>query len=736
MIFKKTKLTLLVAVVLQQLAHPAFAQTAAPSAAKDKESMQSLPEIKVIEHQANDYAPATATIGGKTPMLLRDIPQSMVVINRALLNEQAANSMTEALRNVPGITISAGEGGAIGDNINLRGFSARTDVFLDGFRDRGQYTRDTFSVETVEVLKGPSSMLFGRGSTGGVINQESKKPGLKAISEAKISVGTNDYYRSSLDLNRPLSDTSAMRVEVFGQDTKSTRDVVHNQDWGIAPSLRFGIGTPTEVTLSALFQRNNDLPDYGVPLVTTNGKGTVRKPVNTAPNRFYGYTDDQFDQSVNVISATVKHKISPTITLRNQTQLSAYTTDASPTPLSTVTRVGGGVPSLNDPLTLLNAPRQDKDRHLSDKSLFNQTDLITKISDGEVVHTVITGMEIGRDTYHEDRYAWSPSNVLINLDYPVNGTRQGKRALSRAVDTSADTLAVYINDQIDLNKQWKLVGGLRWDRYAVSTTMQKFALPTGFAADTTALAAPQTNTMLSYRGGLIYQPDEVQSYYVSSGTSFNPSAETVTQSATTANVAPEKNRSLEIGAKLDLMEGNLSFNTALFHVEKTNARTTDAITGIVTLDGDVRVQGIEVGAVGRLTPLWQVLAGYTLLDGKVLRSRDVGTGVDLGIRAEGKTLQNTPRHSVSLWSTYSFLRDWEAGGGLVYSSLRTLNNFETAQVDGYTRYDATLAYKQKTVDIRLNLQNLTDAKYYETASGGRAVPVKGRSAIVTVTYRF
>ncbi|MES2935962.1 MAG: TonB-dependent receptor, partial [Pseudomonadota bacterium] len=582
-------------------------------------------------------------------------------------------------------------------------------------------------------------MLFGRGSTGGVINQVSKKPSLKAASEVTVSVGTDDYYRTTLDVNRPLSETAAFRVEAFGQDTQSTRDVVHNKDWGLAPSLRLGIGSPTEITLSALFQRNNDIADYGFPFVTTNGDRTVRKPINAPVNSFFGYTDDTFDQSVNVVRASLRHKISPTVTLRNQTQYSQYKTDASPSPLSAPTRVGGGTPTLNDPLSLLNAPRQDRNRQLDDKSFFNQTDLIAKIQAGSILNTLTTGLEIGRDEYHEDRYAWNPTNVAINLGNPVNGTRQGQRMLSRTVETTADTLAAYVNDQIDLNKQWKLVGGLRWDRYKVSTTLQKFALPTGFAADTTALAVPQNDTMLSHRAGVLYQPSETQSYYISYGTSFNPSAEGVTQSANSATVEPEKNRSFEVGAKLDLLEGNLSFNTALFRVEKTNARTTDAMTGLVSLDGDVRVQGLELGVIGRISPAWQVLAGYTLLDGKVIKSYDrtgAGTVASPYLYSAGKKLQNTPRHSFSLWSTYSFLGNWEAGGGAVYSSERNVNNFEDAVVDGFTRLDATLAYKQKNYDVRLNLQNLTDKKYFETASGGRATPVKGRSAVVTVAYRF
>ncbi len=723
------------------IALPAYAQTAAPARPET-----ALSEIVVTGSADRDFAPGLSTVGGKEPQALRDVAQTVNVVNRAVLDAQAANSMTEALRNVPGITISAGEGGAIGDNINLRGFSARTDVFRDGFRDRGQYTRDTFNIEAVEVLKGSSSMLFGRGSTGGVINQVSKKPSLKPHTEVTGTIGTDDYYRATVDANRKLSDTSAVRVTAFGQDIKSTRDIVRNEDFGIAPSVRFGMGTPTELTLSALVQRNNDLPDFGFPVLTSNGPGTIRKPADAPANAFYGYLDDKFKQSVNMANASLRHKFSPTMTLRTQLQISDSTTEASPSPLTSssvrrVTEVKASPTNpatLKDPLSTLIASREDRDRDFSDKSIFSQTDLITKVQTGSVLHNLSTGLEFGRDKYREERFVWNTTTAQreINLGNPVNGTRQGQRARSRVVSTTADTLGVYVNDQIDLNKQWKLVGGLRWDRFKVSTGLALDTLPAGFPVDTSVAIAPHTDSMVSHRAGVIWQPSETQSYYLSYGTSFNPSAETVTQSASTAALDPEKNLSYELGAKIDTMEGNLSFNGAFFNVNKTNARTTDPITRITTLDGDVRVRGVEVGVVGRITPAWQVLAGYTLLDSEVVKSLDVGTGFDAGVASQGKTLQNTPRHNASLWTTYSILGSWEAGGGLVYSSERYVNNFETAIVDGYTRVDASLAFKQPKYDIRFNLQNATDKKYYEVASGGRASPVKGRALLMTVAYRF
>ena len=738
------RFTPLAAVLLTATSAPllistAHAQAPAPIPAKPEAQLESITVQSTATR--DEYAPGESTIGGKVPTAVRDIPQSVTVIKRSVLEAQAATTMTEALRNVPGITISAGEGGQIGDSVNLRGFSARTDMFLNGFRDRGQYSRDTFATEAVEVLKGPSSMLFGRGSTGGVINQSSKAPGLTPITEVSGTVGTDDYYRATMDVNRKLSDSSAVRVAAFAQDAKSTRDVVENTGWGIAPSARFGIGTPTVVTVQGYFQRNDDIPDYGFPLLTENGPGTVSKPIGAPSERFYGYADDRFKQEVNVASVNVRHRLANGATLRNQTQYSHYKTDASPSPLGSLARIGGGTPTLRDPLGLASAQRQDRDRTVVDKSFFNQTDYVTKINQGSLVHNLTAGFELGRDWYDEDRYLWNTSTAerTINLGNDGGGQRPGQRLLSRKVATTADTLAAYVNDQLDLNAQWKLVGGLRWDRYKVSSSLVKFPLPAGFAADNTVNSVPNTDSMWSTRAGVIYQPSELQSYYVSYGTSFNPSAESVTQSATTAALDPEKNRSIEAGAKLDFLEGNLSFNTAIFRVQKTNARTTDPVAGVTTLNGDVRVQGFEASIVGRITPSWQVLAGYTYLDGKVEKSLDrtgAGTAASPYLYSQGKRLQNTPRHSASVWTTYSFLGAWEAGGGVIYSDDRFVNNYESAMVDGYTRVDATVAWRQPKYDVRLNLQNLTDKHYFETASGGRAVPVKGRFGSVTVTYRF
>lgn len=755
MSYKRHPLALaILAAIAVPFAHTAFAETV--------QEETTLAPVKVKEKVANDdYAPIVSSVGAKTPTPIRDIPQTVNVVNRAVLDAQGATTLKEALRNVPGITISAGEGGQIGDNINLRGFSARTDIYIDGFRDRGQYTRDTFYLDSVEVLKGPSSMLFGRGSTGGVINQSSKKPDLNERGEVTASVGTDDYYRTTLDINEPIADNAAFRIAAFGQDVQSTRDVIHNKDFGLAPSLRLGIGEPTEFIFSALIQRDNDIPDYGVPLIRSDRTAnTISKPLDSTSENFYGYLDDHFDQDVDSFNATIKHKFNDSMVLSNRTQYTQYLTVASPSPLSAAvvvvvgaaTGTGAAIPTRETPLAMIRASRQDRDRTINDSTIGNQTDLVFKVGSGEIRHTITTGFEFDIDRYDNDTNTWLTSNNarFINLDNPVNGYRGGDNYKSSDTQVSADTFAVYANDQIDFGSHWKVVGGLRWDRFHAN--VDQVAYTSAGAIDTSisngsprTYSGDQTAKMTSVRAGVIWQPSDVQSYYLSYGTSFNPSAEGLTLPANQLDTDPEKNRSYELGAKYDLLEGNLQLDGAVFQIEKTNARTT--VNNVVTLSGDQRVRGFEVSAVGRLTSAWQVLAGYTYLVGKVVDSPESTTVAVAGsslnaatsnvtLYAEGNTLQNTPKDTATLWTTYNLTNNWEIGGGAVYSSERNVNNYENAIIDGYTHFDATIAYRQKQFGVRLNLQNLTDEIYYETASSGRATPANGRTAILTTSYWF
>lgn len=728
--FKKTRPALLVALALQQLYSPAFAQTATNDNKNDKSiDAAELPEIKVSSQKVNDDFAAGAFAGFRTPTPLRDIPQAITVINRAMLDSQSIASLSEALRNVPGITVGGAEGGQIGNNINLRGFSARTDMYLNGVRDSGQYYRDTYYLESVEVLKGPSSMLFGRGSTGGVINQVSKRPLLADSNQITGTADTNGGVRSTGDFNRQLSDTSAFRVAMMGQKALTTRDVMTNKDFGIAPSLRFGIGTPTEVTLSAIISHNNDMPDYGIPPV--NGR-----PVKVNRDIFYGLRDDSTVQDVAILSGRIEHKFNSNLTLGNQLQYSHYNTDAQTTGANNVGTLSGNVftalPTVARgnltplPLSSLFVKLASHDRVIKDQLINNQTDLIAKFDTGTIKHTMIAGVTISHDTSNVQTTVRTnlPVVSMVNPAYlttPANSVT----TIGNLADANATSVGTYVNDTLELNKEWKLVGGVRWDRFRAGLTN------TISTATPPLLRADQTVSFTSVRGGVIYQPSDVQSYYASYGTSFNPSLETLAATAGTQNLAPEKSRSYEVGTKWDVFDGNLSLTSALFDIEKTNSRS-QVSPGIFISNGDVRVTGFEFGAAGRITRNWQLMGGYTHLNPRIAHASALEA-------TNGKDLANTPRDMATLWTTYKVTPQWETGGGATYMSPRFASNTNVVSAAGYTRWDGTVAYHLSKYDIRLNLLNLTNKEYISAlipSDGGRSVPGSGRTALITVAHRF
>ncbi|MFM0192238.1 TonB-dependent siderophore receptor [Paraburkholderia strydomiana] len=732
--------TPLAAAVLVAFATPLYAQsTATPatgaqpgspaSASSVSAESATLPTVKVTGQNSGsaDFAPDVSSVGAKVPTALRDIPQAAVVVPKAVLQSQAASSFTDALRNVPGITIGAAEGGQIGNNINLRGFSARTDIYLDGFRDRGQYYRDTFNLESIDVLYGPSSLYFGRGSTGGVINQVSKQPTLKPRADVSLQAGTHDRYRTTVDLDTPITSTSAFRINAFGQSLGSSRDVMKSKDYGVAPEVKFGIGTPTEITLSALIQHNRDQPDYGIPAL--NGHPA---PVNRGT--FYGFTDDRTIQDVQTLNARIEHRFNDNLKLRNQTQFSHYSTEARATnaasvltgPLPTSTALTNGNYTTIDPSRLF-VKLQGKDRNINDHSVYNSTDVEAKFNTGFIKHDVVAGVDLSHETYSNQSFATTtpglPSNTIaiVPLVDPTYTTRpsNAKTVATNLAESSANGVGIYANDTVSIGEHWKIVGGLRWDRYEASIH-NSINAPS---------YATQTNYFTSVRGGVIWQPADWQSYYVSYGTSFNPSLEALTLTNNTQSLPPEHNKSYEVGAKWDLLGGGLSVTQSLFNIEKTNARTLNA-DGSYTLDGDVRVRGYQLGLAGHITDKWQVFGGYTYMDATILKALDGTTG---------KTPANTPRNMLTLWTTYAFTPHWEIGGGPIYTSSRYAANNNFVKVGGYMRWDAMAAYHAKKYDVQFNVLNLTDKNYYDAlipSDGGRAVPGNGRTFLATLNYRF
>ena len=692
---------------------------------------------------SEDFTPPPSSLG-RVGGDVRDIPQSITVINKALMQSQGATSLTSAVRNVPGVTIGAAEGSQIGTNINLNGFSARTDLYLDGMRDPGQYYRDTFALEQIEVLMGPSSMLFGRGSTGGVINQVLKKPSLQKNIEVSGSVTTNGYFRGTADVNLPTSESSAVRVPMMFQVGKvSTRNQTEVLDFGFAPSYKFGIGTPTEVTLYALLQHNHDRADYGLPPL--NGF-----PVDVNRNIAYGFASDHTDQDVIALGATVEHKFNKNLKLRNQTQFSYVNTNAvetAPNTIGTVSANGTFTPitgMTGQPFSNLFVRQQSHDRNIYDITVNNQTELTATFETGKIGHTLLTGIDLGYESYYNQNFARNGScngtplgaaNATTGyvsctpLLFP-NGNAPGVPETPTNLATAqATAFGIYANDTIQVIPEIKLVGGVRYDLYYA--TIGNSINSTNTPGNTTLASAQQTTNFVSVRTGIILQPTKQQSYYFSYSTSFNPSLEQlVSTTGVSQPLPPETNEAFELGAKYDLLNENLSLTGALFQITKQNARSQNG-DNTFTANGTIRVKGVRAGVAGRINEQWQVFGGYTYLDARIIDG--IGTGTT------GMVPLNTPRDSATIWSTYTFREKYEIGGGATYLGMRYANNTNTVQVPEFVRFDATAAYKMEKYDVRLNIFNLTDVKYYDqliASDGGRSVPGSGITAMLTLNYRM
>ncbi len=669
--------------------------------------------VQVSRDPENKGYQGGATSVGKTPQLPRDIPQAITIIPQQLIYDRNADTMREALRNVPSLTFNAGEGGRIGDNITLRGFSVVGDLYLDGIRDIAQYNRETFNLEQIDVLRGSASMLFGRGSTGGIINQVSKTPFLADRYETALTVGTDDYYRATADLNKKVGDGAAIRFNVMKTDAKSFREGVQTDRLGYAPSIRWGIGTRNEFAVSHYHLGYNDVPDYGVPYF----QGL---PLAVPVERFYGIANADYQKDdTDITTFSYTHRFSTDTEIKSVLRKARYRRDL----WAVAPRLPGGTTFITG-ATAIN--RQAQRRAGEEDTITSQTDFNTRFAAAGMKHNLLVGMELLRE--EASRWNWAggganPATTVGNTNPYVIPLPANFFSASRAgqVDYRANTAALYTQDTIEFLPMWKAVVGARYDNFKAD---YERPAPQGELS--------RTDRVWSWRTGLIFQPSDAQSYYVAYGTSFNPSGELYALDDRGANTPPEKNRNIEAGAKWELFEGNLSLRTAVFRSEKTNERNTDLAVTVEQnlLSGRRHTDGIEVEAAGRITKDWEVFAGASLLDAKI----DAATGQQANTL--GKAPLNTPDYTSSLWTVYRLGGGWKVGGGVEAVGLRWGNNTNTNAVPHYTRYDALLAYEQKSYDLKLNVLNLTDTDYYEGVYQGHVIPGTKRAIQITLKLKF
>ena len=683
---------------------PVFAQ------ATDKDDVK-MPGVDVRGQRTNGYKVDEST-NPKLPDSLQDTPQSITIVPLEVMREQAAFSLRDALRNVTGISIAAGEGGgAQGDNLTLRGFSARNDIFVDGIRDFGQYTRDTFNLESVEVLKGPSAVMFGRGSTGGAINQVSKSPSLQPGRTFSLTSGYGPTVRGTVDVNQPLGDTSALRLNLLGYyNDVVDRDEIWLSRFGIAPAYTVGLGTPTQFSAYFYYTHDEGTPDYGFPYVS----GTVP---DVPRGNNYGLANQDFERDdVYILTLRLDHAFSDAIKMRNALRVAYYHREAAVSPPANPVVPAG------TPLSLITVTRGHTERDEHDSNFTEQTDFTFRFDTWGLKHTLIAGLEFSYEISDVTRWGFTniPTTNLIFPD-PLRPTDMGRTTNFRG-RTEAFNFGAYFVDEIAITQWLKIMGGLRFDHF--DTDFENKFLRQEFS---------QINNEFSPRAALIVQPTPQQTYYFSYGTSFNPSAEGLALAINTTSAEPEKNVSYEVGAKWDLFGSRLSVATAVFQIDKTNARTTDPALGVMVNEGTQRVRGFEVSGAGTILPRWNIFAGYTFLDSEVVESLDVVTGIPV----EGKEIPNVVRHTATLWTTWDITDQWQVGGGAFYSSRRFANNINTIEVPWYARGDVTVAYRPiKSFELRANIINVSDERYTDGVHPSHAIPGTARTYLLTGTWSF
>lgn len=679
-------------------------------------------EIARISEAVQVTGEASVLSSPKLTQPLRDIPQTITVIPREVMEEQGATTLRDVLRNVAGITFQAGEGGVpAGDQLSIRGFSARTDMFIDGVRDFGGYSRDSFNLEQVEVAKGPTSSLAGRGATGGAINQVSKAPMVTPLTAVTLSGGTGSYGRSTIDFNQPLDTPipgTALRVNAMWNDTEiPNRDVVASSRWGVAPSIAFGTGTSTRASISYFKLKQDNQPDYGVPWVPANTNPELEAYANGAPpvdySNYYGLAARDYEKTdTDLMTFDIAHAMSPSAELRNLTRWGRNVRD------SVIT-----APRFVSVNTSTEINRQLQSRDMTDEILANYTNLTSRLSTGPLRHVVTAGLEVSAES--SINFARTgPAAPTADLYHPNPfDPYAGPIVRSGAsTDGSADSTAVYAFDTVNVGQHLELSGGLRWDRFAVDY----ISTPVGAAAT----EFERTDSMTSSRAGLVVKPREEGSVYAGFGTSFNPSAEGLSLTAANVNLEPEKSRNFELGTKWDVFRQQLSLSAALFRTEKTNARTPGVNPGDppTVLAGKQRVDGFEFGISGRVRRWWTAIVNYAHMNSTIEES-NTPAEVD-------QNLALTPENTLSVWSTWQLPGGASLGGGAQYMDSVFRNATNTASVPSYWLLSATAAYDiNEHLSLRLNGSNLSNEVYIDRIGGGHFVPGPGRQLLVTATVK-
>lgn len=669
---------------------------------------QNLPEVTVKADASRDlgegYHPQNTVSATKTNAPLRDVPQTVNVVTAEVMRDQHANSIQDVLKNVAGVGFSTGDGQR--DQVTIRGFSAIADQFVDGIRDDALYFRDLSNVERVEVVKGPAAVLYGRGSSGGLINRVTKKPGID-VTDFGLSYGSWADRRVEADVGRVFADgAAAFRVTGAYEDANSYRSQQFLNRSAIAPSLELRLAPKTTVLLQADYLEDRRVTDFGIPAY----KG---RPVNVPASTYYGAANardvDYTQTRVYSGTATINHEFNEQWSIRNATRYYHYSLNRNNTLPGTVNEARQTVS--------LNRSNVYREEH----GWFNQTDLTQKATLFGMKHELLYGIEIGQQ--NKDLVNFSRNNVAtVGLFNPVLPTLPLLVGGTPAANNLGifKTLGLYTQDMVSFNDQWKALVGIRYDRFEQETIDRRPNQP----------GLSRTDNAWSPRAGLVWQPSKAQSYYVSSSRSFQPSGEAFSLAANNAQLAPETTNNTEVGAKYDLLDGRASTTVSLFRLDRSNIKVANAAGTALIPIGEQRTDGLELSASADLTQGWRVLAGYAYLDATVTKS---------SAALQGKRATLTPRHSGNLWLTKDLGHGFGVGGGLNLVGARMADPANTVTLPGYVTADMMAWYRRGPFEAQLNLYNLFNQGYIVSGHGSSPnlnMPGAPRSAMLTVRYRM
>jgi catecholate siderophore receptor len=713
------------------------------------------------EQASTDYKVEQAASHKYTAPLV-DTPRSVTVIPQQVIKDTNALTLQDALRTVPGITMGAGEGGnPQGDRPFIRGFDAQSDTMIDGVRDTGAQTREIFAVESVEVSKGPNSAMGGRGSAGGSINLVSKKAHLGDSLDAGYTWGSDQTQRYTFDGNYQFSDSAAGRLNLMSHESNvAGRDKVNYDRWGIAPSLAFGLGTPTRVNLDFYHVESDDLPDSGIPYGYSVGRthtaASPDKPNDGGDSsNFYGLTSRDFRKTrTDIGTFSIEHDLSDSLTVKNTLRHGNSMQDYV---LTQPDDSAGNV--INNGVW-----RRANTRVGNTATTTNQTDLFGEFYLGGFKNNFSTGIELSHEDATRQSYLVSPNSRITTCTGPSNGGSctslddptpddAWTGTISRnyaGTDTSSTTRALYAFDTLELDPQWLLNLGLRYDHF---TTKFRTYNASGVTTVTSGFQnkGEDVSEFVTGQVGLVWKPRDNGSIYVSYATSATPTGSMlgegtdgnpVTTGAVKNDMQPEETTNYEIGTKWDLFNQRLSLSAAIFRTEKENTRV---LTNLNTYEnaGQTRVDGVELSASGKLTAKWQVFAGYSYLDSEQIDGGKVNIGTALApifveAPTNGNELGNTPKNSFSLWNTYAVTDKLTLGGGAFFVDKVWGSVANSTYVPSYWRYDAMASYKlTKHIDLQLNVQNLTDKTYYDKAFATHfANQAAGRTALLSTRLHF